>query len=194
METVLTSPFKVVKNSIRHWYLLTIAGLIYIAAGIWVSLTPLSSYLALAMLFSFSFLVSGISEIAFALSNRKELESWGWKLAFGLLTAVIGVILLSSPILPITSLPLYVGFVVLFRSIMAMIFSIELQNYGVRQWGWLLFIGILGLAFSYILIWNPLFAGLTLVYWTAFALITLGIFSISFSVQLHRLRKMVSHK
>jgi len=184
-----TSPLKTIKNGIKHWYLLLIAGLLYIAVGIWVLLTPVTSYLALALLFSISFIVSGISEIIFSISNRKELDSWGWKLAYGLLTAIIGLILLNSPLLTIATLPLYVGFVVLFRSIMAISFSIELSSYGVKQWGWLLFIGILGLIFSYILIWNPGLAGLTLVYWTGLALITLGIYSIYFSIQLNKLRK-----
>jgi uncharacterized membrane protein HdeD (DUF308 family) len=73
---------------------------------------------------------------------------------------------------------------------MAISFSIELSSYGVKQWGWLLLMGIIGLIFSYILIWNPVFAGLTLVYWTGLALITLGIFSIYFSIQLNKLRKI----
>ena len=185
-----TSSLKTIKNGIKHWYLLLIVGLLYIAVGIWVFLTPLSSYLTLALLFSISFLASGISEIIFSISNRKELDSWGWKLASGLLTAIVGLILLASPLLTITTLPLYVGFVLLFRSIMAISFSIDLHSYGVPQWGWLSFMGVLGLIFSYILIWNPVFAGLTLVYWTGLALITLGIFSISFSAQLNKLRKI----
>lgn len=187
-----SSPYKKIKNSINHWYLLLIVGLLYIALGIWVFVTPLTSYLALAILFSVSFLVSGISEIAFSISNRKELDSWGWKLASGLFTTIVGLILIASPLLTITTLPLYIGFVVLFRSIMAISFSIELSSFGVKQWGWLLFMGILGLIFSYILIWNPMFAGLTIVYWTGLALITLGIFSIYFSVQLNKLHKIAA--
>jgi len=187
-----TSPLKTVKNSIRHWYLLLIAGLLYIAVGIWVFRTPLSSYLGLALLFSISFLASGISEIIFSISNRKELDSWGWKLALGMLTTIMGWILLVSPLLTMATLALYVGFVVLFRSIMAISFAIELSNYGVKQWGWLLLIGILGLIFSYILICNPVFAGFTLVYWTGLALIILGIFSIYISTQLNKLNK-ISH-
>lgn len=185
-----TSPFKTVENSIKYWYLLLIAGLLYIAVGVWVFATPLSSYLALALLFSVSFLVSGIAEVVFSISNRKQLVGWGWNLSFGLVTAIIGLILLASPMLTLATLPLYVGFVVLFRSIMAMSFSIELKSYGEKQWGWLLFIGILGLIFSAILIWKPIFAGLTLVYWTGLALIMLGITSIYVSIQLNKVRKI----
>jgi len=180
-----TSPIKLIKTSLKHWYFLLIAGLIYIAVGVWV-------FLALTILFSISFLVSGISEIAFAISNRNELDGWGWNLAFGIMGSLAGLLLLSHPLISIETLPLFVGFVALFRSILAISFSMELKKYGVKNWGSLLFIGILGVIFSYILIWNPLFAGLTLVYWTGLALVTLGTYSVYFSVQLNKLRKMVS--
>ncbi len=185
-----TSVLKTIKNDIKHWYLLLIVGLIYVGLGIWVFFTPLSSYLALSILFSISFLVSGVADIFFSISNRKELDSWGWKLALGILSTIVGLILISQPLLSLTTLPLFVGFMALFYSIMAISFSIELKNYGVKDWGFTLFIGILGIIFSYILIWNPLFAGLTIVYWTGFALITIGIYSIMFSLQLNKLRKI----
>ncbi|HKC37114.1 MAG TPA: DUF308 domain-containing protein, partial [Chitinophagaceae bacterium] len=124
--------------------------------------------------------------------NRKGLDGWGSKLAFGILGFLAGILLLSQPLISITALSLYVGFVALFRSIMAISFSIELKNNGVKNWGSLLFIGILGIIFSYILLWNPLFAGLTLVYWTGLAFITIGIYGIMFSIQLNKLRKMAS--
>jgi len=185
------SPLKTIKNSISQWYLLLIAGLIYIVIGIWVFVTPLSSYLALAMLFSISFLIIGIVEIVFAVSNRKELDSWGWKLAFGIVDVLFGLILISHPAISIETLPLFIGFLILFRSIMAISFSIELKSYGIKDWGTLLFIGILGTIFSYILIWNPVFAGLSLVYWTSFALIIAGIYSIYFSLRLKSLHKII---
>jgi len=184
--------FKTIKNGIKHWDLLLITGLIYTGVGIWVFLTPLSSYLALSLLFSVSFLISGISDIAFSISNLKELDSWGWKLAFGILSVIVGLLLLSHPLISITTLPVYVGFMALFYSIMAISFSIELKNYGVKDWAMTLFIGIVGILFSSILLWDPLFAGLSLVYWTGLALITLGIYGIIFSLQLNKLRRMVS--
>ena len=187
-----TSIFKTIKNDIKHWYLLLIVGLIYVGVGIWVLLTPLSSYLTLSLLFSISFLISGFSDIVFSISNRKELETWGWKLASGILSTVVGFILLSQPLTSMATLPLFVGFMALFYSIMAISFSIELKSYGVKDWGFTLFIGILGIIFSYILIWNPLFAGLTVVYWTGLALITFGIYNVIFSFQLNRLRKLIT--
>ena len=63
-------------------------------------------------------------------------------------------------------------------------FSIDLKSFGVNEWGWLLALGILGMLFSFILLWNPAFAGMTIVIWTSFAFIAIGIFRIFLSFKL----------
>ncbi|WP_067146733.1 HdeD family acid-resistance protein [Pseudotamlana agarivorans] len=179
---------KTVRNSIKHWYMHLISGLLFIIVGIYTFTSPLESYLALSILFSISFLISGIGEIIFSISNRHEIDSWGWNLTFGILTFLIGVLLLSEPEISLTTLPFYVGFVLLFRSIMGISFAIELKNYKVLSWGYLLVISFLGLFFSFILLWNPLFAGMTIVVTTGLALISAGVFSIYFAFKLKNLR------
>jgi uncharacterized membrane protein HdeD (DUF308 family) len=181
--------FKSVKDTIKHWYLPLILGIIFIVIGIWALLTPETTYLSLALLFSVAFFVTGILEIIFSISFRKQLDGWGWSLASGILNSIIGFILILNPQISIITLPLFVGFVVLYRSIMAIAWSIELKNYKVSNWGWLLFTGILGAIFSFILIWNPLFAGLTVAVFTGITLITIGIFHVHFSIELKKLKK-----
>ena len=179
--------FKAVKNSIRYWYIPLIVGLIFVVTGLYTFTAPEGTYLTLAFIFSISFLVSGLSDIVFSISNRNEVENWGWTLVFGLLTFLIGIVLVIHPAISVTTLPLYVGFVVLFRSIAAISYSLDLKNYGVSQWGRLMILGVLGVIFSFILIWNPLFGGLTIVIWTGIALISAGIFSILLSLKLKKL-------
>ncbi len=48
-------------------------------------------------------------------------------------------------------------------------------------------VAVFGLLLSFILIWNPLFAGLTIVTWTGIALISGGIYSIYLSFKLKKL-------
>jgi uncharacterized membrane protein HdeD (DUF308 family) len=72
---------------------------------------------------------------------------------------------------------------------MAIVWSIELQRYKVPNWSWLLFTGIIGVIFSFFLIWNPVFAGLTVAVFTGIALITVGVFHIHFSIELKKLNK-----
>ena len=53
-------------------------------------------------------------------------------------------------------------------------------------------LGILGLLFSFILIWNPLFAAITIVVWTGLAFIATGIFSVLISFRLKRLHNVAN--
>lgn len=48
-----TSDLQTLKGSAKQWYLLLILGLIFIAMGIWVFFTPVSSFVALSLFFSF---------------------------------------------------------------------------------------------------------------------------------------------
>ncbi len=186
----MTNPFiKKITESVRHWYIPLIVGMILIGTAIWTFSYPAESYLVLTTVFSLSFLFSGILEIFFAVANRKELDNWGWTLTLGIMTALVGVMLLTNPEISMISLPLYVGFVLMFRSFVAMGIAIDLKNYGVLEWGTLMVIGVLGLIFSLILIRNPIFAGMTLVFWTGTALLLSGVFNIYVAMKLKNLHK-----
>lgn len=185
-----TTFLKSIRDAIKYWYVPLIIGILFLGIGIWVFVTPLKSYLGLSVLFSISFFVSGVFEIFFSISNRKTMDSWGWSLAMGILNLVIGGMLLSTPSISILTLPLYVGFVLLFRGLMAISLSYELKDYGIIDWGNLLAIGILSTIFAIILLWNPLLAGMTIVIWTALAFLTMGGFSIYFSFRLKELNDL----
>ena len=143
-----TNYLKLINNSIKNWYLPLIGGIIFIGVGVLVLMTPHESYLTLSIIFSISFLISGILDVVFSISNRNEMEGWGWNLALGLLNMVIGFILIIHPGISIV---------------------------------------ILGVIFSIILIWNPVFAGLSLIIWTALAFIVFGVYSIMLSFKLKKL-------
>lgn len=182
---------KTVQHSVKNWYILLIVGLIFLGAGIYAFFSPAESFLALSLLFAWSFLISGAIEIAFSISNREELENWGWTLIFGVITFLVGLLLLARPEITMITLSLSLGFLVLFRSIGAISFALDLKNYDDNSgWGNLLALGILGVLFSFLLLWNPAFAGSTIVFWTGLALVIAGIFSIYLSLKLRKLKGM----
>lgn len=184
--------FKTINNSIKHWYMPLIVGIIFILIGLYTFSSPLESYVALSILFSISFLISGFSEIIFSISNKDEIDSWGWSLTFGIITFVLGNMLILNPAISLTTLPFYVGFLVMFRSISSISFSLELKNFGIKNWKFLMLFAVLGLLFSFILIWNPLFAGITIVVWTGLAFIATGVFSVLISFRLKRLHNVAN--
>lgn len=176
-------------GSAKYWYLPLITGIIFILVGIWVLRTPLGSYVTLAMLFSFTFLITGLIEIIYAIANRKNIDSWGWSLAGGIVDFLIGILLVSQPQISIAFLPIYIGFGILFRSAVAIGWAIELKRQKVTDWGNLLGIGILGSVFAFIILWNPLFAGMTVVIYTGIAFLLVGLFQIYHALRLRKMKK-----
>lgn len=175
--------------AVRNWYLILILGIVLIFTGIWVFGTPLLAYATLAVLFAFTFLITGVLEIIFAVSNRKEMINWGWSLAGGIIDLLLGILLISRPEVSMLILSLYVGFGVLFRSAFAIARALDLKKLKIKNWGFLLALGIIGSIFSFILILNPVIAGITIAIYTGLAFLTLGFFQVFFSFQLRKVKR-----
>lgn len=180
-----------IKAIARNWYLELIIGVLFIAVGVWAFMTPVTSYVALSIFFAITFLLTGIMKTSIAFSTRKDVEGWGWSFAGGIVDVLIGVLLVSTPSFTMIVLPFYIGFALLFRSSMAIGMSFELGRLKIPDWGLLLFFGILGLVLSFIMLRNPVFAGLTIVAYTAMAFLAIGIFQVYLSFRLNKLNKEI---
>lgn len=183
---------KTIKGAIRHWYLPLIVGVLFLIIGVYTFLSPAAAYLTLAILFSISYIFSGISEIFFAIANRHELDNWGWALAIGVVTLLVGILLYIHPEITMVTLPFMVGFLMLFRSVSGIGFALDLKNYGGKSWGYLLALGILGTLVSFFLLFNPLAAGMTLVAATGLVMLIIGIFHVMLALKLRRLKRKLT--
>ena len=157
---------KTVRNSVKNWYILLIVGLIFLAGGIYSFISPVGSFLALALFFGYSLLISGAIEIVFSITNREELQNWGWTLIFGFITFLVGLLLLA---LFITR-------------------PHQMAHPGTGGAEHTLALGILGVLFSFLLLWNPAFAGVTIAFWIGMTLTAAGLFSIYLSLKLRKLK------
>lgn len=184
-----TNFLRSIQQTIKHWYIPLLVGLFFIIVSVIVFASPQSSLLTLSILFALSFLFGGLSEIIFSGVNRRQMENWGWSLAFGIITFIVGFSLVIHPALSLSVLAFYIGFVILFRSVAAISYALDIKKYGSKSWGALLALGILGIIFSFILIWNPVFAGLSIVMLIAISFLLAGLFSIALSFQLRKLHK-----
>lgn len=180
--------YKTIENAIKHWYLPLIVGVLLIVLGIWTFTTPLESYIMLSIVFAVGFFLSGIFEMIFALSNKHK--SWRWSFALGLLSIIIGLLMILNPAISMATLPFYVGFMLLFHSILGICSAYEMRQYGIMDWGWLMLVAVLALIFSFIMLWNPLFAGVSIVVWTGIAFIVTGFYMIYFSTRLIKLNNL----
>lgn len=110
-------------------------------------------------------------------------------MAFGIITFLAGFLLVIHHALSISILAFYIGFTVLFRSIAAISFALDVKSYGNKNYGTLLVLGILGALFSFILIWNPVFTDMSVVLLIAISFLFAGLFSIFLAFQLRKLHK-----
>lgn len=176
-------------EALKHWYVPLIAGILFVLFGIYIFTVPVAAYVTLSIMFSIAFYFSGIADIAFALSNQKSLDGWGWYLVSGILTVLFGVYLMTYPAITMEILPFVVGFALLFRSFQGLGFALDLKKLGV-SWGTLAFISVLGIILSFILLSKPLAAAISVVTITAITMVVVGIFGILLSFKLKSLKDL----
>lgn len=176
------------KSKLKHWYLLLIFGLISIFLGYLVFTTPEQTFLVIAVFFSYGFMLSGLLEALYAIVNRDQLSNWGWYLALGILTFIIGIQLIVHPELSMMVLTFYIGFWLLFRCMMYIGSAIDLKKSNSGNWFIVLLLGILGVIFSLMLLWNPVLTSIAVSVWIGCALVSLGILQIILSFSLKRVK------
>ena len=187
----MNSPFlNSVRNKVKNWWISLVIGILAIILGVWCIATPDSTLMALSYLFIIAFLVSGVFEIIFAVSNRNIFIGWGWSLASGICELLLGVLLLILPLPLITGMLVFlVGFWILFRSLWTIGEACLLQRMEVKGWGWLLALGILCVLFSFFFLASPLFSAMFIVIFVGIALIFYGIFRVYHGIGLRNLYK-----
>jgi len=184
--------FETVKDTVKNWWVSLLVGILAIIVGVWCLCSPDATLVALTMVFIIAFLIGGILEIVYAVSNAKIVAGWGWSLASGIIDILFALLLMILPTLLITTLLIYfVGFWILFRSIWAIGEATELQRFGVRGWGWLLALAILSVLLAFVFMISPLFGGIFIVAFVGVAFISFGIFRIYRAFLLKSLHKYI---
>ncbi|MDF0603076.1 HdeD family acid-resistance protein [Psychromarinibacter sp. C21-152] len=84
-------------------------GLLSLAAGVYLAFFPLAGLIGLTLFLGAVFAVQGVFEVMMALQNRDR-RGWGWMIASGVLSVVLGVVLMFGlPGTAVWALGLLVG-------------------------------------------------------------------------------------
>ncbi len=185
----MTNVISTISNTIKNWWIPALVGVLFIVMGVSIFMNPNEAYEGLALVFSISLLAVGILEIIFSISNREVLQGWGWLLTLGILTAIVGVLLLQNPDVSNALFPFYISFLLLFRSLMGISTSLDMKSYGILDWGNVMLISVLAAILSMLMIFNPNFAGVAITFWTAIVFILLGVFSLLFGFRLRKIKR-----
>ncbi len=185
----MTNIIETVTNTIKNWWVPVLVGAIFILVGVTTFAQPNESFLGLALVFSISFIIIGVMEIFFSFSNREVIEGWGWLLALGILTLLVGIMLTQNQEVAQTTLPIYISFLLLFRSIMGISTSLDLKSYGILDWGTVMLISVLAMILSFIMLFNPQLAAVSIVFWTGAVFLLIGIASVIFGFRLRKIKR-----
>lgn len=120
-------------------------GIVLIACGILAVLMPEVAALATAVVFGWLLLAGGVSEIAYAAHTRTH-AGFGWKLASGVLTLVLGLAVLVVPYAGIATLAIVVGAFLFVAGVSRVMLARHVHPQ--RGWGWILFDGLVSIAIA----------------------------------------------
>lgn len=180
--------FRGARNRVKYWWTPLIIGILAIFLSIWSYVVPGVTLVALSFVFVASFLIGGLMEIVFAISNKDSIDGWGWTLVCGIIDVLFAIFLITIPFAEVQFMIFCIAFLVLFQSMLNIGKAIDLQKFNIKGWGWVLAMAILGLILSFFLIIKPAFAATFIVIIFSVSLFFYGISSILYSIGLKKVR------
>lgn len=174
----------------RYWWATLILGVAIFVVGILIFIYPGESYMGMAALFAVLMLVSGIIETVMAFTE-KYMAGRGWAAVLGVLEIILGIILICSPGITATLLPIVLGLWLLFRGIGMIGVASEMSHYKVQGMVWTIVLGILLIICSLMILFQPLFGITAVVVWVGISFLVAGISLVVFAFQLFSIKNKV---
>lgn len=185
-----TKHFNLIGYDTKYWWLLLSGGLLFIALGTWIILTPQKTYLFMSRLLSLGMLFTGLFDSIFSLINSRRIKDWGWILAGGIIDTALSIYFLKFPLLSIIFMPMIIGVWMMFRAFMTVSSPIALQALGIKHFFLLLLTSGLLILPSLVILVNPFSGLVNMVSITGVGFLLSGVFRIIFSQKLRKLKKV----
>ena len=173
------------KQAVRYWWLMLLIGIALFVLGILVFVYPAQSYVSMAVLFGWVILAAGILEVVLSASSDHFVTGRGWMLAGGVIQIILGLILVFNVALSAVTLPIVLGFWLLFRGFSTIGLGGDMRAMGISGAGWTIVGGVLLLLCALWMLFQPLVFGTAfVVVWLGVALLFAGVSAMALSFQL----------
>ena len=190
MENSFAALIENSKQAVKDWWLLLLTGIALLIIGIVVFAFPAQSYIGMSLMFGWLILLSGIFQVILSTANKHYITGRGWMLAGGIIEIVLGAILVWNVALSAATLPIFLGFWLMFRGFSAIGLGGDMSSMNVPGSAWTIISGILLLLCSLWVLIQPLVFGTTMVVvWVGISLLFAGIAAISLAMQLKSAHK-----
>ncbi len=164
------------KNNAMRWLLL-IFGILMVIFGFVLFATPGANSIILAYLMSVLMFLYGITEIIYFIVRHDRHVS-GWVLADGIITAILGGLLLFTDGAKIPTMTMLFSMWVLFTGVTRLSAAFAAKDLGSANWGWILAAGIIGILAGIWLMCDPLLAFISIGYLLPMVFMVQGISAI----------------
>jgi uncharacterized membrane protein HdeD (DUF308 family) len=169
------------REETRAWWVFLIAGLVGIAAGVIVLAKPADSLVTVTIIAGIFILVAGAFELAASLSSR--VENRGLAAVLGVVSVVVGILLIRHPIGGVLVAALLIGFWLIAGGIVRMVAAFERSH---RVWQLLL--ALVEVAAGVVLVSSPAISFATLALIVGISFIANGVATFALGWMLHALR------
>ncbi len=161
----------------KNWkWLLLLAGIFSVLAGLQMMMNPAISLASMTFLFASVFAIQGISEI---ISYFKVEEKHGWNLFGGIVTLILALALFSGSFIEmVTFVPFIISFWALSNGITKTIVGLKVRKADKSVGTPLVWLGILGIIAGLIMMAHPLMTGFLISYTIAFVFIYQGVVAV----------------
>lgn len=176
----------------KHWWLITLRGIIFFFIGMYILQSPISGMLGLVVYGSALLFISGLVISIFAISSRKLNPNWIWQLLEGLLDIIIAFILLSNVGLTAITLPYVFAFFGTLTGIFWIMQSLYLRRKLYRYWVVALVAGLFSIGIGALIFYRPVLAALTIVSIIGIMFIIQGLFLVLFSFSISNVKTVKS--
>ena len=175
---------------ITKWWLLLVAGILSIIAGVCVFVFPIESYVTMAVLFGVLMLLTGAAQLIISSTSGNYLMMKGYFIVGGILDVILGIFLCVYPGVSLFVLPILMGLWMLYHSFIIISFGADMDTFRLSGGGMFTVFGILLLMLSVFVLVDPFSVGVATVLFVAgVGLILLGLLFCSISVKLRDLHK-----
>lgn len=166
----------------RSWGWALAFGLLTVVVGVLVMVWPQTTLKVLAVLFGLQLFLAGIYR--FALAFAVDRQHRGWSIVVGILSVIVGVIVIRNLVETVTVLALILGLYWIVSGIVQTIMAIGDRRHPQR--GFSIFLGLVTLAAGIVIVAYPVGTATALAWLLGVWLVILGVLGIVLSFQLRR--------
>ncbi len=181
-------------SHLRQWWMSLLSGILFTFLCLWIFIFKTDSYHSLLVVLLSCFAIVGLFRAFYAIFNKDKLDYWRMLLVNGLIEVGI----LGIPFIPSVSIeaviPIYAGFILLYRSIIAGGVSFNFYYSKLSAWFIPFIFAILGVIASFFMIWEPVSNGVGFLLYSALTFLFVGIAQFGIAYGMKKLNDKLEDK